>query len=141
MAPKFGEIPKLMIIYYESDRGLVSKRARVTEDGTHTIGSCGTGLGPIFTLSSAAVPAAFIVHADLLLLIQVMYCGEQKVSHQPTLRRGEKGAYSAVFCEPGLVLEAVHGVATGVEFVTIGICDLYCHQHSNIQRKRILLIG
>ena len=59
-------------------------------DGTHTIGSCGTGLGPIFTLSSAAVPAAFIVHAVLLLLIQVMYCSEKKVSHQPMLKRGEK---------------------------------------------------
>lgn len=41
-----------------------------------TIGSCGTGRGPIFTLGSAAVPATFIVHAVLLSLTQVMYYAE-----------------------------------------------------------------
>ena len=61
-------------------------------DGTRTIGSCDTGLGPIFTLSSVAVPAAFIVHAVLLLLTQVMYCTREKESHQPMVRwRRDRG--------------------------------------------------
>ena len=54
---------------------------------------------------------------------------------------GKKGAYSTVFCEPRLVLEAVHGVATGVELVTIRICDWYRRQHSNVQPNRRLLLG
>ena len=43
-----------------------------------TIGSCGIGLGPIFTLVSAATPPAFIDHAVWLLLIQEMYCTGDK---------------------------------------------------------------
>ena len=50
------------------------------KDGARTIGSCGTGLGPIFTLSSAAVPAASIVHALLLLLTQVMYYARERIA-------------------------------------------------------------
>jgi len=43
------------------------------------MGFCGTGLGLISTLSSAAAPTAFIVHTVLLLFIQVMYCARGKL--------------------------------------------------------------
>lgn len=42
-----------------------------------TIGSCGTGRGPISTVVSAAMPACFNVHATVPLDIQVIYCGKR----------------------------------------------------------------
>ena len=55
---------------------------------TNTIGSCGTGHGQMFTLSSVSAPPAFIVHALLLSLTQVIYCTREKGSHQLMIRRG-----------------------------------------------------
>ena len=88
-----------------------------------TIGSCGTGLAPIFTLGSAAVPPAFIVHAVLLSFIHVMYyTREETVVGQR--RKNEEGGvmkedpYPIVCLEPRLVLETVYGVATATELVT-----------------------
>jgi len=51
----------------------VSVRCEEEKVKRSTIGSCGMGLGPISTLSSAANPPARAVHACLLSLIHRMY--------------------------------------------------------------------
>ena len=76
MAPKLGEIPKLTIIYYGSWKHQPIKGGRKegqwdARDEARIIDSYGTGLGPIFAPSSAAVPPASIIHI-LLLLIQAV---------------------------------------------------------------------
>ena len=92
-------------------------------DEARTIGPCGTDLGQIFTLSSAAVPPASIVHALLLFLTQEMYYKRRgRVGRSfPGAEAGEKGAYRIVVYEPRFVFEPVHGVTSCVELVAIGV--------------------
>jgi hypothetical protein len=79
----------------------------------------------MFTLVSAAVPPAFIVHALWLLLIQVIYCAREKASANGSLTgAGEKSAYCIVVHESRLVLETVRSVATRVELITISVYDI-----------------
>ena len=102
-------------------------------DEARTIGSGGTGLGQIFTLSSAAIPASFIVQALLLLLTrEIYYKGKTRISRSfPGVGAGEQGAYRIVVYESRFVLETVHGVTPRVELVTIGVWNRYHRQHSN----------
>lgn len=94
------------------------------KDGVHTIGSCETGLGPVFTLVSAAVPPAFIVYAVLLLFIQVMYCARGKWPYQQFFcqqRSRWEDAYRVVGFESRFVLEPVYGVPPAVELTTVAV--------------------
>ena len=89
--PKFGEIPKFRIMYWQMPSAHVEIRRWVNEI-RRTIGSCGTGLGPIFTLGSAAVPPEFIVHAVLLSFIHVMYYARENHRQSTAWERG-RGSY------------------------------------------------
>lgn len=68
--PKFLDMPKFVRIYCVHN---CKQASSVDVESTLTIGSCGTGRGPISTRVSAAIPSALSVHARTPEEIHEMY--------------------------------------------------------------------
>lgn len=68
--PKFSDIPRLAMRYFPEREFMYVREGRQKQ---RTIGSCGTGLGPISTRVSAATPPDFIVQVSLLSATQLIY--------------------------------------------------------------------
>lgn len=82
---KFSDMPKLAMRYWGEQQVRQCTLSGKWMTPLPTIGSCETGLAEICTSGSAAMPAAFRVHAALASDIHVIYYSRRTIRNSPVL--------------------------------------------------------